>query len=120
MRPEFPGAAQLAGQVQEIWTPSTAGDSGGIPPYPPVCPRILDRPREYFSKNVQDQESIPVIDKTLYHNRWIAVVRGRVVGIGLTARQAHRAARQTRPKDKPQLFFVDVEGTIRKLETKLS
>lgn len=52
------------------------------------------------------------INTTLYPNRWIAVVRGRVVGVGLTQAQAHRAAMHTRGKDKPQLFFVDAAGNI--------
>jgi hypothetical protein len=54
------------------------------------------------------------IDLTLYLDRWIAVVRGRVVGVGLTAAQAHRAAKQTRPKEKPLLLFVDATGAVRK------
>jgi hypothetical protein len=57
------------------------------------------------------------IDTSLYLNRWIALVRGRVVGVGLTARQAHRAARQTRPKDKVQLFFVNAEGKVERAES---
>ncbi len=65
----------------------------------------------------KDQDLAKSIDPTLYPNRWIALVRGRVVGVGLTARQAYHAATQTRPKDKPQLFFVDAEGNIEKLES---
>ena len=52
------------------------------------------------------------IDPELYRNRWIALVQGRVVGVGLTARQAHRAAKQTRPRDEPRLLFVDAEGRL--------
>ena len=58
------------------------------------------------------------IDTTIYLDRWIAVVRGRVVGVGLNAQQAYRAATQTRPKDKPRLFYVDAEGNIKRPETK--
>jgi hypothetical protein len=66
---------------------------------------------------VKGQDLLPQsINPTLYPNRWIAIVRGRVVGVGLTAEQAHRAARQTRPKDKVQLFFVDAEGKAERLE----
>ena len=54
------------------------------------------------------------IDPNLYVNRWIAIVHGRVVGVGLTSQQAHRAAKQTRPKDKPQLYFVDAEGKLKR------
>lgn len=52
------------------------------------------------------------IDTSLYLNRWIALVQGRVVGVGLTAQQAYRAAKRTRPKDKPRLFFVDAYGSM--------
>ena len=63
---------------------------------------------------MKEQELAKDIDTTLYLNRWIAIVRGRVVGVGLTAQQAHRAAKQTRPKDKPLLFFVDAEGNAQR------
>jgi hypothetical protein len=69
-------------------------------------------------KTVNDQELTEGIDTTLYFNRWIAVVRGRVVGVGLNSQQAHRAATQTRPKDKPQLFYVDAGGNLTRLEAK--
>jgi len=52
------------------------------------------------------------IDTSLYRNRWIAVVRGRVVGVGLTTEQARRSARQTRPKHKLELLYVDTEGNV--------
>ena len=45
------------------------------------------------------------VNTALYLNRWIAVVRERVIGVGETAAQAERAAKQIRPKDKPSLFF---------------
>ncbi|MCB0208232.1 MAG: CCA tRNA nucleotidyltransferase [Anaerolineae bacterium] len=54
------------------------------------------------------------IDTTLYPNRWIAVVRERVIGVGLTRDQAYRAAKNTRPKDKPLLLFVDEQGRLTK------
>jgi hypothetical protein len=40
------------------------------------------------------------------------MVRGRVVGVGLTAEQAWRTARQIRPKDKIELLYVDTSGNI--------
>lgn len=45
-----------------------------------------------------------------YANRWIAVVRGQVCGVGTTFQQAERVARQTRPKRKPQLYFIGSNG----------
>lgn len=59
------------------------------------------------------EKDIHNIDLTLYLDRWIAVVRGRVVGVGLTADQAHRAAKQTRPKEKALLLFVDATGAVK-------
>ena len=56
------------------------------------------------------------IDPTLYLNRWIALVRGRVVGVGLTKAQAYRAAMQVRAKDKPLLRFVDAEGQVKTVD----
>lgn len=61
---------------------------------------------------LKKQELDKKLDTTLYPNRWIAIVRGRVIGVGMTAQQAYRAAKRTRPKDKPALYFVDVEGEI--------
>ena len=45
-----------------------------------------------------------------YKNRWIAVVRGRVAGVGKTADRAWRAAKLSCPKDRPNLLFVDETG----------
>jgi hypothetical protein len=56
---------------------------------------------------------LQTIDFTLYLNRWIALVQGRVAGVGLTQEQAYRAAKSSRPKEKPQLWFVDEQGRLR-------
>jgi hypothetical protein len=69
---------------------------------------------------VKQQDLLESIDPKLYPNRWIAVVRGRVIGVGLTAQQAYRAAKQTRRKDKPLLFFVDAEGKVEPREQSAS
>ncbi len=58
------------------------------------------------------EKHVQNIDLTLYLDRWIAVVRGRVVGVGLSAGQAHRAAKQTRPKEKAVILFVDANGAV--------
>ncbi len=52
------------------------------------------------------------IDTSLYLNRWIAVVRGRVIGVGESEAKARRAALNIRGKDKPHLLFVDEAGNI--------
>jgi tRNA nucleotidyltransferase/poly(A) polymerase len=61
---------------------------------------------------MNEPEVIDWPDLSPYYNRWIAVVRGRVVGVGLTPAQAQHAARRVRPKDKLRLWFVDATGQI--------
>ncbi len=58
------------------------------------------------------QDSSPQFDLSPYLNRWIALVRGRVVGVGLTAEQAERAAKRIRPKEKARVVFVDGAGEV--------
>lgn len=41
-----------------------------------------------------------------YAGRWVAVVRGHIVGVGWTAEEARRAAKHSRPKEDPQVIFV--------------
>jgi putative nucleotidyltransferase with HDIG domain len=55
-------------------------------------------------------DSSPQADFSLYQNRWVAVVHGRIIGVGLTREQAYRAAKRIRPKDKPEMWFVDETG----------
>ncbi len=55
-------------------------------------------------------------DFSPYLNRWIAIVKGRVAGVGSTREQAYRAAKRIRPKDKPELLFVDSAGQPLTLE----
>jgi hypothetical protein len=38
-----------------------------------------------------------------YAGRW---VRGHVVGVGWTEKEARRAAKRSRPKEEPQVMFV--------------
>ena len=54
----------------------------------------------------------PPIQSNLYRQRWIAIVKDRVVGVGNSRHQAYRAAKQVRPKDEPQLYFVASDGTL--------
>ena len=46
-------------------------------------------------------------DLTPYAGRWIAVVRGCVVGVGLTPEEARLVAKRNRPKEEPAVQFVD-------------
>jgi len=41
-----------------------------------------------------------------YAGRWMALVRGRVAGVGWTAEEARRAAKRSRPKEEPRVIFV--------------
>ena len=41
-----------------------------------------------------------------YAGRWVAMVQNRVAGVGWTAEEARRAAKHSRPKEDPLVFFV--------------
>ena len=41
-----------------------------------------------------------------YAGRWVALVRGRVTGVGWTADEARQAAKRSRSKEEPQVIFV--------------
>ena len=45
-------------------------------------------------------------DLAPYAGRWVALVRGRVAGIGWTAGEARLAAKRNRPKEEPDVIFV--------------
>ena len=50
------------------------------------------------------------LDLSPYTGRWVAIVRGRVAGVGLTEREARLAARRNRPKEEPSaVIFVSEE-----------
>jgi len=48
------------------------------------------------------------VDLAPYAGRWVAVVRGRVAGVGWTAEEALHAAKRSRSKEEPQVIFVPV------------
>ncbi|MFB0538410.1 MAG: DUF5678 domain-containing protein [Anaerolineae bacterium] len=45
-----------------------------------------------------------------YAGRWVAIVRGRVAGVGRTAEEARRLAKRNRPKEEPRVLFVPEGG----------
>ena len=45
-----------------------------------------------------------------FAGRWVAVVRGRVVGLGRTAEEARQMARRACPKDEPVVALVPDRG----------
>ena len=54
------------------------------------------------------KESIKTVwaDLAPYAGRWVALVRGRVAGVGWTSKEARWAAKRNRPKEEPHVIFV--------------
>ncbi len=52
------------------------------------------------------QRGVSTADLAPYAGRWVAVVRGRVAGVGWTAEEARQAAKRNRPKEKARVIFV--------------
>lgn len=52
------------------------------------------------------------IDLSPYVGRWVALIRGRVAGVGMTAREARLAARRSRPREEPALLYVTDEDEL--------
>jgi len=50
------------------------------------------------------------LDLAPYAGRWIAIVRGRVAGVGLSPEEARRLAKRNRPREEPVVVFVSGEG----------
>ena len=46
------------------------------------------------------------IDLSPYLGRWVAIVRGRVSGVGATAMQAYLASKTQREKEEPMVIYV--------------
>ncbi|MEJ5199941.1 MAG: DUF5678 domain-containing protein [Anaerolineae bacterium] len=51
-------------------------------------------------------DPVPELDLSPYEGCWVALVRGRVVGVGRTAEAARRAAKQSRPREEPVVILV--------------
>jgi poly(A) polymerase len=54
--------------------------------------------------------SEPVNDLSAYAGRWVAMIEGKVAGVGHTAVAATRMARRNRPKEKMNTHFVEPAG----------
>jgi poly(A) polymerase len=52
------------------------------------------------------------LDLSAYAGRWVALVRGRIAGVGRTANEARHAAQISRPKEKPELRFVTLDDWL--------
>jgi hypothetical protein len=48
----------------------------------------------------------PELDLSAYQGCWVALVRGRVAGVGQTPESALRAAKHTRPREEPVVVLV--------------
>jgi hypothetical protein len=53
----------------------------------------------------------PILDLAPYIGRWVAIVRGQITGVGASEREARLASKYQRPKDEPQVMFVDEKAT---------
>jgi hypothetical protein len=51
-------------------------------------------------------------DLTPYAGRWVARVRGKIIAQGETADQAAQSARQSRPKENPEIVFIPDPHTL--------
>jgi hypothetical protein len=52
------------------------------------------------------------LDLAPYAGRWIAIVRGRVAGVGLSPEEARCLAKRNRPREEPVIVFVSGEGKV--------
>ena len=58
------------------------------------------------------QETPDCPDLSRYAGRWVALLNGRVVGVGETGREAFQAARGSRPREEPTaVIYVNPAGT---------
>lgn len=71
-----------------------------------------------MGKPVAKKPKLLKIDLRPYAGRWVALIRGRVAGVGLTAEEARVAAKLARPKDEPIIRFVPVEQRMGKQTNK--
>ncbi len=53
----------------------------------------------------------PAIDLAPYVGRWVAIVRGQITGVGASEQEAWLASKYQRPKEEPQVMFVDEKLT---------
>ncbi len=53
------------------------------------------------------------LDLAPYVGRWVAIVRGCVIGVGKTEKEARLASKYQRPKEEPKVIFVP-DGVIKR------
>ncbi|RLC53850.1 MAG: hypothetical protein DRI79_03555 [Chloroflexi bacterium] len=59
-----------------------------------------------YHKPTMERDRLSLVDLAPYTGRWVALVHGRVAGVGWTAEEARRAAKRSRPKEEPEVVFV--------------
>lgn len=58
------------------------------------------------------KDALPDFDLRPYAGCWIAVVDGRIAGVGRSERAARLAAKRSRPKDDPIVLRVSEDGQV--------
>lgn len=59
-----------------------------------------------MAKKPAPKDPFQKLDLAPYAGRWVAIVRGRITGVGLTEHEARLASKHQRPKEEPQIVFV--------------
>lgn len=59
-----------------------------------------------MAKKPAPKDPFAKLDLAPYAGRWVAIVRGRVTGVGLNEQQARLASKHQRPKEEPVIVFV--------------
>ena len=59
-----------------------------------------------MAKQPKPVDPFKILDLTPYAGRWVAIVRGRVTGVGLNEQEARLASKHQRPKEEPVIVFV--------------
>lgn len=59
-----------------------------------------------MAKQPKPVDPFKTLDLAPYAGRWVAIVRGRITGVGMSEQEARLAAKHQRPKEEPQIIFV--------------
>ena len=59
-----------------------------------------------MAKKPAPKDPFAKLDLAPYAGRWVAIVRGRITGVGLNEQQARLASKHQRPKEEPVIVFV--------------
>ena len=59
-----------------------------------------------MAKKPAPKDPFAKLDLAPYAGRLVAIVRGRITGVGLNEQQARLASKHQRPKEEPVIVFV--------------